>query len=149
MSKIVMTIIGVVILFIMFPMLMTSIDAFQTAEYTETESGVTTGAGVTTANVTLNKELWQDDEGNVTSITSNITGESPTADSYVTTTKLLTVAGLDVSETRTLIITYEYESLSDTYTGLKEFTRLSPFLIMVAILFVVLGGTYKAFKSKD
>jgi len=75
-----------------------------------TESFVAaTGAGVTTANVTLGSELFQDGVSEVIAITSNIT-ETPVATSYVSASQVLLVSALDAGTSRTLSVNYYADS---------------------------------------
>lgn len=91
-------------------------------------SVVVTGAGVTTSNVTLSRELYQDDVTEVISISSNAT-ETPVATSYDSTTQYLLVSALDASTTRTLAINHYSEVEDDVMQA------LGPFL-----LFLIFGG---------
>jgi len=85
------------------------IKGWRTEDTTESYS-VVTGAGQTTANVTLTSDLFQDDVSEVIAITSNITGESPIASTYTTATNVLLVAALNPSATHTLGVNYYADS---------------------------------------
>lgn len=146
--KIVIAIIGVIILFIMFPIVMTSLHSLQTDEYEQIEAGVTTAGGEDSADVVLDKELWDDDIASVVTVSSNISGDSSaSADSYVTVSRTLTVDGLEASQTRTLTLTYEYDALT-SHTGMSEFTNLTPLLILLAILGIVFLGVWQGAKGQ-
>src|SRR4030042_674822 len=67
---------------------------------------VVTGVGASTANVTLSSDLYQDDTAEVTSITSNETGDAPVASTYTAATKVLLVSGLESSKNHSLTIDY-------------------------------------------
>lgn len=73
------------------------------------EFSVSTGAGVTTANVILSKELYGDDVQTI-DLSSNIT-ETVLYSSYNTTTRLLGVSGLTANSTRTLSVDYDVSAL--------------------------------------
>ena len=83
---------GLFILIILFELPLNAVHNIQTDDYTQVESDVstshvdvfedvTTGAGVTTADVVLTNALWDDDVANVVSITSTHGPDVPTADS--------------------------------------------------------------------
>lgn len=91
---------------------------------------VTTGGGVTTANVTLGHDLFQADATNVQSITSTIE-ESPVATSYDEDTKALLISGLTAAQTRILTITYLAETEDLVMRALGPFLG---FLIFGGIL---------------
>lgn len=84
------------------------IKGWRTEDTTENEQ-VTTAGGVTTANVTLSNDLFQDDVTEVISISSNIT-ESPIASSYVAASNQLLISALNAGVTRTLAINYYAET---------------------------------------
>ena len=116
--------IGLFILIILFELPMNAVHNIQTDAYTQAEAGVSTshvdifedvatGVGVTTADVVLSNALWADAVANVVSITSTHGEDTPTADSYVSGTKTLTVGGLIESQTRTLTVTYKYKDTAD------------------------------------
>lgn len=91
--------------------------------------GVSTGAGVTTANVTLANDLYRDNPTYVLTITSNVTGDVPTANAYTSTGNVLTIGGLQASVTHTLTTTY-YADIDDQYMAI-----IGPFLT-----FLIFGG---------
>ena len=146
-AGVVVGLIMVAVLFVIFPIVMTSTHELQTDEYIQTEADVTTDVAVTTADVVLTKALWDADVAYVTSVTSDLETDVPVADSYVAGTKTLTVSGLTVSETRTLVITHEYDGLT-TYTGMGALVAIAPLLLFIAVLGVVIGGLYGSFKGR-
>ncbi len=92
----------------------------------------TTGAGVTTSNVTLSYDLYQAATAEVIGISSNETSDAPVATTYVEATKVLLVSGLAESKTRTLAVNYYAESESQVMRVLGPFLML---LIFGAILY--------------
>ena len=66
---------------------------------------VETGASVESANVTLSRDLFNDEVTEVQSISSNIS-ETPIANSYTSGTNELNITGLTASESRALTIVY-------------------------------------------
>jgi len=72
---------------------------------------VTTAAGVTAANNTLTKALYDDDVSTV-DLFSDLNTDTPTVYAYNTTTQVLWVTGLTASDDRTLTISYDYDALN-------------------------------------
>jgi len=116
------------------------IKGWRTEDTTEAYASVTTAAGVTTANVTLANDLYQDDVSEVITITSNVTGESPVATSYITATKKLLVSALNAATTRTLTINYYAETDSDILRV------VGPFLSLLVIGGMLVGILYYGLK---
>lgn len=85
---------------------------------------VTVGAGVTAANVTLAKDLYQANIVNVSSITSTDGTDAPAATLYTESTLALQVEGLNDDATRTLTISYYGETDSDVMRAIGPFLGL-------------------------
>lgn len=101
---------------------------------------VTTGAGVTGANVTLSYDLYQAATAEVQSITSDNASDAPVANSYVEATKALEVTGLVASDTRVLAVAYYGETDDTVMRILGPFLQ---FLIFGAIIGAILYGMWK------
>lgn len=144
---VVVGIIGIVILMVVFPIVMSATHDLQTDPTAETHLLVVTGVGVTTADVVLVNALWSDDTAYVTSITSNNVGDTPVKGAYAAATQTLTVTGLKHTDTRTLVITFETDALTD-YTGMGALVGVTPLLIWVSILGAVLAGLFFSFKGR-
>ena len=123
--------IGLMIVGLLLSPFMDSIMDFRTDEPSESYT-VATGAGATTANVTLSNTLWDDDTSSI-SMTSNATLDSPTVSAYNTSTRVLTVAGLQASTSRTLTVTYSTEGLAD-YAAADTAVEFSPVILVAAML---------------
>jgi len=117
------------------------IKGWRTEDTTEAYSPVTTGVGVTTANVTLTSELYQDKASEVIAVSSNVTGETPVATSYVTTGNKLLISALDADTTRTLTVNYYADSDSTVMAAVGPFLGL---LIFGGLLF----GIFLASRNK-
>ena len=135
-------VIGIIALFLIIAPFSTpiidGIKAWRTNDTTQAEV-VVTGAGVTTANVTLDYELYQAATAEVQSITSNETADNPAAQTYTESTQVLLVAGLSPSLTRTLTINYSAET-DDTVLRI-----VGPFLgilIFGALIWGTVGGMF-------
>lgn len=108
--KSVIIIFAALVLMACAPFAFASIDSAASDEYTQTFNSVTTGAAITSANVTLAQNIFEDHINQVQSISSNISGDSPSATYINTVSKALQVSGLSPSSTRTLSITYLTDS---------------------------------------
>lgn len=146
-SPVIFGIIGVAILMIIFPIIMSSTHDLKTDSIVQTAAAVVTGAGEVAADVVLTNDLYNDDNGSVISITSNNVADTPVAGTYTAATNTLNITGLAASDTRTLTITYEFDALTD-YTGMSAMVGMTPLLIWVAILAIVVGGTWFAMKGR-
>lgn len=140
-------IVGIIVVFYMFPSLLTSLDDLKTDEYTETFTNVTTAAGDTNASVTLSLDLYRDSITRVDSITSDNGSDSPSSEGYVDATDALYVKGLAADSSRNLTIIYDIDNLAD-YEGLSEFSGLTPLLLIIGALGLVLVSVWKTFTSR-
>lgn len=145
-GAVILGIIMVAVMFIVFPIVMTSAHELQTEEYVQTEAAVTTGAAEEAADVVLDEDLWSDATANVVSITSDDGGDTPVAGTYTAATNTLNVTGLAADTTRTLTITYKTDALTD-YTGMGAMVSVAPLLIFLGVIGAVLAGLYAGFKS--
>jgi len=105
---------------------------------------VSTGAAVTTANVTLGSDLFQDDESNVIEVSSSIT-ESPVATSYTAATNVLLISALTANESRTLTINYYAESDNEVMQAAGPFL---PVLVIGGLLAIIFIGTFVMKKGR-
>jgi len=101
---------------------------------------VTTGGGITAANITLNQDLYQAATGEITSISSNNT-ETPVASGYTEATKVLLVSGLNAAQTRTLTVTYAAETDDTVMRAIGPFL---PFLIFGGVIGAILVGIWQS-----
>lgn len=106
---------------------------------------VTTAAGVTSANVTLARDLFQDDVSEVIAVTSNDTGETPAATSYTAATNYLLVSALTAGATRTLAVNYYAETDSTVMQAVGPFLG---FLIFGGLLAAIAFGTFHKGKGR-
>lgn len=131
---------GAVVIILMMAAVLTAVDNFRMTEYEE--SHIVTTANVTTAPVTLSQELFSDETYNA-GVTSNVTADAPIPSSYVSSTQVLTVSGLAVSETRLLTITYQIDALED-YFGASLGARVWPLMLVLGVIGVIVGAVYNA-----
>ncbi len=108
----------------------------------------TTVAGQTSANVTLVLGVLDDELGNVTSISSNITTDAPLSYLYTAATKYLLVTGLDDDNTRRLTVIYRYPALSN-YTGVDLVAKWWPLFLVFGVIGVVVAAIFRAFGDKE
>ena len=145
--RIVGGLIGCMIAFVMFPMVLDGADDIKSDDQTDTFASCSTGVGETTYDVVLTKDLLDDVVTNVTSITSTLSGtDSPTAQTYVASTDTLTVAGLAASGTRTLTVNYEADALSG-YTGLDSMVNFGPLIIFMGIIVASVASLWSGVQS--
>ncbi len=129
MGKVIVVIAALILLFGVFSdNIIDGINDWRTDETTENFL-TTTGAGQTSANLTLSYDLFQAALAEVTSITSSNVTDTPVGTAYVGDDKQLTVGGLAASATRTLTVDYTSE------TEDAEMRLIGPFLGVL-----VLGG---------
>ena len=137
-------VVAIVAIFLLFGAFAASINSgiisWRTQDLTQ-GFAVSTGAGVTSANVTLSNDLFQDDVTRVISITSNVTGESPVATSYATATNVLLVSALNASETHTLTVNY----YADTENSALQ--AVGPFLGFI-VFGLLLFGIFHSSKGR-
>jgi len=104
-----------------------------------------TAAGVSTANVTLIKEIYDDDTTTV-DILSSLATDVPVVGVYTTATRVLNVTGLTTNTTRTLSITYDVYALTgggsiDTIVSRLDFIwMLALICLPIAALAAIFTG---------
>lgn len=135
---------GALMLVIALPVFFLSNHDAQTQDYTQTFAGVSTAAGVYSANVTLGQDVYDDSLVGITSITSNITGDSPTAAAFNSVSRVTTVNGLTADTIRTLSVTYEIDS-TIVPAGVSAFFSISNWFYIFAILGMIAGAIYAFF----
>jgi len=141
MGRIVLGIIGIVILIILFPMVMTSIHDLQVEEQTDAALPCVSSP----EDVTLTEDLWQDDLGSVLSGVDNL-GHVLTATGYVPATNVLTVTGW-VTPATTCAIVYEVDGLT-AFTGMGALVGITPLLVWIGFLFSMVFSIWSGVKGK-
>ena len=138
----VLGIIVIVFGFILFGALLTSVDSWA---YTDasTSRTVTTGAGVTTGNITLGNPLYNANLDNISELTSTLDTDDPAPSAYDEDNDVFTVSGLTQSESRTIAVTYLTER-TDSY--LATFSPYLPFFVLLMFLAAGGGLIYKSFR---
>lgn len=102
---------------------------------------VTTAGGVTSANVTLTKDLYQASVDQITSITSPNGSDTPVGSSYTESSKVLNIVGLADGTTRNLTLTYYGESDQSIMRIIGPF--LGFFIIGGLLVLLVMGAAGK------
>ena len=103
---------------------------------------VTTAAGVTSANVTLLKTIYDNDTATISYLSSK--PEVPVFTSYNTTSRQLLTGNLTALTTRTLYVSYDTDALTG-YTALDTLLDRVPFiwlLIIIAFPVAALGSMF-------
>jgi len=145
--KTALTIIGAIIVLVLFGTMMTGIGEAQTNEQEDDFGAVVTGGGDFDADVVLTVPLYDEGLINVVDITSDLGTDVPLATDYTALTQTLEVSGLTASQTRTLTVTYRYAALDD-YAGVNEFFGFIPLLVGVAIVAIVVGAIVVSFRNR-
>lgn len=110
-----------ILLLIATPFVFTAINTSVTENYTQSVAGVATAGSNYAANITLGKSLFKNNTVAVTSISSNVSTDNPTASGqYNSVGKVLEVSGLDSGQTRTLTASFLIASTS-LPTGAGDF----------------------------
>jgi len=133
---------GVLLLAINLPTVLNAIQDFRTDLQSQSYQ-VSTGVGVTSANVVLSSQLWDDNVAHVTSVSSNIS-EPATASSYDSSTKTLTITGLTANTTRTLTVQYKTAALDD-YTAAEDFIKHVPTVYVFGLIGLAMAIMVGAF----
>lgn len=131
--KNVLLLFGALLLVICMPLFWDGLHDARVDRFEEAYTSVTTGAGVTTVNITLSQDLWNDSATSVKQVSSNTTGDIPTAIGYNAVSHTLTLSGLVESSTRSLLVNYEIAS-----TSISELQSIDAFMVVIAV-FIVLG----------
>jgi len=107
---------------------------YRTDLRTDTFRSTDTAVGVTSANVTLLKVLYDDDTEEI-SILSSISADVPAFSSYNTTSRQLNMSGLSANTTRTVYVSYDVDALESS-EAIATFIGYLPLLwYSVCILF--------------
>jgi hypothetical protein len=141
-NRIVIGIIGIVILIILFPMVMSSIHDLQTEEQTDVDLAL--GGTPPAGTCVLTEDLWQDDTGSVISAVGDKL-ETLTITSYTPATHTLTVGGVTTSTKATVV--YETDALT-AFTGMGALVGITPLLIWIGFLFGMIASLWTGVKSK-
>lgn len=104
---------------------------------------VSTDTGVTTANVVLTKDIYEDDTQTIT-LASSIS-ESPSWTSYNATAKTLALASLTDNTTRTLTVDYDFDALegAGAISGILDRLPLIWLLMIIALPVAALVAIWK------
>ena len=144
--KSVILIISACMIILLLPAVLLSINEFRMTEYEEPHI-ITTAAEVTTSDITLSQELFSGETYNAV-VTSNITADAPIPSSYVSSTQVLTVTGLEADNSRTLTITYEIDALND-YIGAGLGATIWPIMLVLGVIGIIVAAVYQATRRND
>lgn len=146
--KVAVTIIGVILVLLLFGTMLGGITSARTDERTDSFAAVTTGVGETEADVILVTDIYGDDILNVIEITSDLNTDAPLPDAYVAGTNTLTVRGLTASDSRNLDITYRYNALTGDSATAGTFMGFVPLFVIIALVVIVVGAMVAAFSHR-
>jgi len=120
------------------------VDEAASTAYSDTTSVAT--LAVTTATVTLTYDHYFGDTRKLT-VTSDRPGDSPAITGYDAATKVVSIDGLEASQTRLLTINY-YKEAHQQYTGFSAFLRIIPFLAIIGIVMAALWALFSHWKRE-
>ena len=146
--KVVMTIVGVILVLLLFSTMLGGIEAAQTDVRTDTFGAVVTAPAATTAPVVLVADLYDGSVLKVDSVTSDLGTDVPLVDSYVAATKTLTVRGLTADASRTLTVVYKYGALTGDSAAAGTFMDFLPLFIIIALVVIVVACMIAAFAHR-
>lgn len=98
----------------------------------EDDIAVSTGAGETTANVTLSESIY-DDDTTTAGVTSDLSSDSPAFGAYDSTSHSANITGLTASENRTITVTYDIDAL-EGYDAINTLTDRIPWIWLFIII---------------
>lgn len=107
---------------------------------------VETGVGETTANVTLIKEVYDDDTETI-DILSDLSSDSPAYGNYATATRELQVTGLTASENRTLTVSYDVDALVAS-PALNTLIGWTPYLWYICVFLFTPASLFAIFTGR-
>jgi hypothetical protein len=139
--KSVVMIMVTMLLTLLAPATLESVNDWRSREYTEPHI-VVTGGAATTADVVLVNDLFSDATANAV-VTSSDADDAPYPSAYVPASNTLTISGLAISTTRTLSVVYRIDGLSD-YLGVSLASRVFPALLLLGIIGLIGGAIYQA-----
>jgi len=133
---------------ICLPLYFLGIHDARISHFEQTFAGVTTGAGVYAANVTLSQDIFDYDYTTV-AISSNNTNDTPSSANYTALTNYLLVNGLSAGEVRTLLVDYEISStILDDVPGLSNIFIVFIVIIVFMVLGILAGAIYTFGESR-
>jgi len=106
-----------------------------------------TAVGVTTANVTLIKELYDDDISTI-DLSSDLATDAPLANSYNATSRQLGMTGYTANTTRTIEVSYDIDAL-DGSTAINNLVDKIPFIWLLAIIAFAPAALFAIFTGRS
>ncbi len=135
------------LLIIVLPFVFQGIDGAITQSTSQAISGVTTGAGIYSANITLGRGIYNNDTTSITGIASDVTADVATTSAWNSVSKVLEVSGLDESQTRILTIDFMIDSSTLPDGAALILSTLTRWLFIFAIPGALIGAIYAFFQS--
>lgn len=128
------------IILLMMPAMMTALDNFR---LTDQSDSYVVASGNASPVVTLSQKLYNNATANVKSISSNYSGDAPIASSYASTSRALTITGLNTSVGHYLTVTYSIDGMTDFFGG-QTAARVIPILLLLGVVCIIGGASYGA-----
>lgn len=145
-TTVVLSIVGLVVgLMLVANVLPDVVNDVAADDYSEPFS-VVTGAGETSTNETLSYAHYYEDLTDLSASSDN-ESDTPVVMAYNEDTYVVNVAGLAVSDSRILTISYVREA-NQQFTGMSSFVRLLPFIAVVGLIVACIWGIFSAVRSR-
>jgi len=146
MSKVIVSIVGLIFLLILAGTILPDVVNDVAAEDYSENFENTTGVGVTSVNETLSYAHYYEDLTNLSASSDN-GDDTPTILAYEEDDYIVTVGGLQTSDSRILTIDYVREAHQE-FTGFTSFMRLSPFIFILGGIAACIWGLFSAWKTR-
>lgn len=131
---------------IAIPFMFTAIDDMVTDDISQSYALVNTGAS-TNQSVILSQSLHKNAVAFINSVTSNITGDSPTAATYNSVSKAVLVTGLIQSSNRTLTVNYAIAKASLPSSATLFLDTLIRWFFIFSVIGLWGGAVYAFFQT--
>ena len=146
MSKVIVSIVGLIFLLILAGNILPDVVNDVAAEDYSENFENTTGVGVTSVNETLSYAHYYEDLTNLSASSDN-GDDTPVILAYEEDDYIVTVGGLQASNSRILTVDYVREAHQE-FTGFTAFMRLSPFIFILGGIAACIWSLFSAWKSR-
>lgn len=138
--------VGAAVVILLLSGVLAAINEFRTTDIEEPYN-VSTGSEETSVDIILVHELFGDNTISA-AVTSNLTGDAPVASAYDSTTRELTVTGLQENNSRRLTIDYETDALTD-YPAAGLVARMWPLMLGIGVIGLVVAAVISAVRRGE
>lgn len=118
---------------------------YRTIQHTSTNV-VDTAVGVTTGNVTLANDIF-DDDTDALDIDSDLHTDHPTFSTYNATTRFLVFSGLTANTSRTITVVY-YSDALNAYASVNTFLDYLPYIWFIVVIAFIPAALFAIFTNR-